>query len=96
MSELIIQDKYTIQFFTNRTDGLKYQEVKANTVSEHLIILNDLLNFISKTELNKKPYKTLLRNISTHFGEIKNYFLKKESYYRFYRHSKRSLISTFW
>lgn len=58
MNELHLQDKYLIPFFR---DVLGYQEVKANTVSNSLIIEEDLERFISETELNQKPYENLLR-----------------------------------
>lgn len=58
MNELHLQDKFLIPFFR---DGLGYQEVKANTVTQSLIIEEDLQSFISDTELNKKTYETLLR-----------------------------------
>jgi type I restriction enzyme R subunit len=41
-------------------DDLGYREVKANTVTYELIIEEDLQEFISQTELNKKPYEALL------------------------------------
>jgi len=56
MNELHLQDKFLIPFFR---DGLGYQEVKANTVTQSLIIEEDLQAFISDTELNKKPYAAL-------------------------------------
>ncbi len=58
MNELHLQDKFLLPFFR---DTLGYQEVKANTVSNSLIIEEDLERFISETELNQKPYETLLR-----------------------------------
>jgi len=58
MNELHLQDKFLIPFFR---DGLGYQEVKANTITQSLIIEEDLQAFISDTELNKKPYEILLR-----------------------------------
>jgi type I restriction enzyme R subunit len=58
MNELHLQDKFLIPFFR---DGLGYKEVKANTVTQSLIIEEDLQAFISGTELNKKPYETLLK-----------------------------------
>jgi hypothetical protein len=33
MKELDLQDKYLINFFCERADGLRYKEAKANTVS---------------------------------------------------------------
>ncbi|MDR6300816.1 DEAD/DEAH box helicase family protein [Mesonia maritima] len=61
MDELILQDKYLMNFFTNRTDGLQYKEVKANTVSKLHFIVEDLKYFISETTDNKKAYRTLLK-----------------------------------
>lgn len=58
MNELHLQDKFLIPFFR---DGLGYKEVKANTITQSLIIEEDLQAFISDTELNKKPYETLLK-----------------------------------
>jgi type I restriction enzyme R subunit len=58
MNELHLQDKFLIPFFQ---DGLGYKEVKANTVTQSLIIEEDLQAFISGAELNKKPYETLLK-----------------------------------
>jgi type I restriction enzyme R subunit len=58
MNELHLQDKFLIPFFR---EGLGYKEVKANTVTQALIIEEDLQAFISSTELNKKPYETLLK-----------------------------------
>lgn len=58
MHETQLQDKFIIPFFR---DTLGYQEVKANTVSNSLIIEEDLETFISTTELNQKPYETLLK-----------------------------------
>jgi len=58
MNELHLQDKFLIPFFR---DGLGYKEVKANTVTQSLIIEEDLQSFISDTTLNKKNYTTLLK-----------------------------------
>lgn len=58
MNELHLQDKFLLPFFR---DALGYQEVKANTVSNSLIIEEDLERFVSGTEMNKKPYESLLR-----------------------------------
>ena len=33
MNELDLQDKYLVNFFCERPDGLQYKEAKANTVS---------------------------------------------------------------
>jgi type I restriction enzyme, R subunit len=61
MSELHLQNKFLIPFFR---EGLGYQEVKANTITNALIIEEDLQTFISTTELNQKPYETLLKKYS--------------------------------
>ena len=58
MNETYLQDKFLIPFFR---DNLKYQEVKANTITNSLIIEEDLQTFISTTELNQKPYEILLK-----------------------------------
>jgi len=58
MNELYLQDKFLIPFFR---DGLGYKEVKANTVTQALIIEEDLQEFISEAALNKKPYEALLK-----------------------------------
>ena len=58
MNELHLQDKFLLPFFR---EYLGYKEVKANTVTESLIIEEDLQEFISETELNKKPYDALLK-----------------------------------
>ncbi|AKB36997.1 Type I restriction-modification system, restriction subunit R [Methanosarcina siciliae C2J] len=69
MNELHLQDKFLIPFFR---EGLGYREVKANTVTNSLIIEEDLQEFISQTELNKKPYETLLKR----YGGDKHQLLK--------------------
>ncbi|MGO4376544.1 hypothetical protein AB4Z21_38475, partial [Paenibacillus sp. MCAF20] len=58
MNELHLQDKFLLPFFR---EDLGYREVKANTVTNELIIEEDLQEFISQSELNKKPYEALLR-----------------------------------
>jgi type I restriction enzyme R subunit len=58
MNELHLQDKFLIPFFR---DVLGYKEVKANTVTQSLIIEEDLQAFISGTRQNKKPYEILLK-----------------------------------
>ena len=61
MKELQLQDKYLINFFCERSDGLGYSESPASTVSKDLFLENDLLAFLSETTLNKDNYKKLLR-----------------------------------
>lgn len=65
MTELDLQDKYLINFLCKRTDGLQYNEAKANTVSRNFFIIEDLKNFLSQTDLNQKNYKKLLRKFSS-------------------------------
>ncbi|NPD86374.1 type I restriction endonuclease subunit R [Lentimicrobium sp. L6] len=65
MNELELQDKYLINFLCERNDGLKYKEVKANTVSQQFFIVEDLKQFISETPLNKENYKKLLRKFNS-------------------------------
>lgn len=73
MNELDIQDKYLINFFCERADGLLYKEVKANTVSRQFFIVEDLKAFLSETSLNKENYKKLLRK----FGNNENVLIEK-------------------
>jgi type I restriction enzyme R subunit len=40
---------------------LGYKEVKANTVTQSLIIEEDLQAFIAESSLNEKPYEVLLK-----------------------------------
>ncbi|WP_271252198.1 DEAD/DEAH box helicase family protein [Pseudanabaena sp. Chao 1811] len=61
MNETHLQDKFLIPFFR---ESLGYQEVKANTVTNSLIIEEDLQTFISETELNQKNYELLLKKYS--------------------------------
>ena len=65
MQELDLQEKYLINFFCERADGLHYKEAKANTVSPQFFIIEDLKQFISETSLNKTNYKKLLRKFKT-------------------------------
>jgi len=51
MNEFDLQDKYLIDFFCQRADGLQYKEVKANTVSRHFFVVEDLKQFLSETSL---------------------------------------------
>lgn len=74
MKELDLQDKYLINFFCEREDGLKYNEAKANTVSSHFFVVEDLKNFISETTLNKNNYKKLLRKFNSE-KELVNAFM---------------------
>jgi type I restriction enzyme R subunit len=64
MNELDLQDKYLVNFFCERADGLQYNEAKANTVSAQFFINEDFKHFISETSLNKDNYKKLLKKFS--------------------------------
>ena len=69
MNELHLQDKFLIPYFV---DGLGYKEVKANTITNALIIEEDLQAFISDTELNKKPYEQLLKKYGSNHKKLLN------------------------
>lgn len=58
MNELHLQDKFLIPFFR---ESLGYKEVKANTVTQSLIIEEDLQAFIAESSINQKPYEALLK-----------------------------------
>jgi type I restriction enzyme R subunit len=58
MSELHLQDKFLVPWIKS---DLGYREFKPNTVTNSLIIEEDLQEFISSTTLNEKNYETLLR-----------------------------------
>mgnify|MGYP003639872344 CR=1 FL=1 len=70
MDELILQDKYLMNFFTNRVDGLQYKEVKANTVSKLHFVVEDLKYFISETTLNKTAYRKLLKKFDNNEKQL--------------------------
>ncbi|WP_046759152.1 type I restriction enzyme subunit R domain-containing protein [Kordia jejudonensis] len=70
MDELILQDKYLMNFFTNRADGLQYKEVKANTVSKLHFVVEDLKYFISETKLNKTAYRKLLKKFDNNEKQL--------------------------
>ena len=61
MSELHLQDKFLVPFIKSE---LGYREVKPNTVTNSLIIEEDLQEFISSTTLDAKNYEILLRKYS--------------------------------
>ncbi|SZD73611.1 Type-1 restriction enzyme R protein [Candidatus Ornithobacterium hominis] len=65
MKELDLQDKYLINFFCERKEGLGYKEAKANSVSPKFFITEDLKYFISETSLNKSNYKKLLKKFDS-------------------------------
>jgi len=65
MNELDLQDKYLVNFFCERPDGLQYKEAKANTVSSQFFINEDLKQFLSETSLNKDNYKKLSKKFNS-------------------------------
>ncbi len=73
MKELDLQDKYLMHFFCKSEDGLGYNEVKANTVSPDLFIIEDLKSFLSETELNKVNYKKLLKKFNSEKELLKEF-----------------------
>ena len=60
MKETDLQDKYVMTFLCEDPKGLRYKEVKANTVSPQFFIVEDLRRFLADTSLNQKSYKLLL------------------------------------
>jgi type I restriction enzyme R subunit len=76
MDELILQDKYLMNFFTQRTDGLQYKEVKANTVSKNHFVVEDLKYFISETSLNKTAYRKLLKIFANNEKQLLEEFME--------------------
>ena len=67
MSELHLQDKFLIPFFR---ESLGYQEVKANTITNSLIIEEDLQTVSATTELNQRAYETLLKKYSGNAAQL--------------------------
>lgn len=65
MNELDLQEKYLIQFLCQRSDGLGYHEVKANTVSAQFFVVEDLTHFIRETTLNRDNYRKLLSKFAS-------------------------------
>ncbi len=76
MDELVLQDKYLMNFFTQRTDGLQYKEVKANTVSKTHFVVEDLKYFISQTSLNKSAYRKLLKSFANNEKQLLEEFME--------------------
>lgn len=74
MNELQLQDKYLIRFLCDKTEGLKYKEVKANIVSENLFIKSDLREFLSETKHNSENYRKLLRQYANDETKLINDF----------------------
>ena len=58
MQETLLQDRFLLPYLC---DTLGYREVKPNTVSNSLIIEEDLAAFVAGTPLNAKNYAALLR-----------------------------------
>lgn len=69
MNELHLQDKFVVPFFTG---DLGFREVKPNTVTSSLIIEEDLLEFISTTQLNLKPFQLLLEKYEGNVKKLLN------------------------
>ena len=76
MNELHLQDKFLIPFFIDKVNGLGYKEVKANTISNNLIIEEDLKEFLKETSLNKDNYKKLLKKFKNE-DELIQEFIKE-------------------
>src|SRR5690606_11461527 len=76
MDELLLQEKYLLNFLTQRSDGLGYKEVKANTVSPQHIIVEDLKYFISETSVNKKSYRRLLKKYNNDESALLQEFME--------------------
>lgn len=74
MNELEIQDKYLVRFLCDKTEGLNYKEVKANTVSDNLFIKSDLREFLSGTKHNSENYRKLLRQYGNDETKLINDF----------------------
>jgi type I restriction enzyme R subunit len=75
MNEQQLQEKFLIPFFTDTLNGLGYHEVKANTVTSNLIIEEDLLTFLSSTELNRKNYEKILKKYKNDTAKLKRSFV---------------------
>jgi len=60
MKETDLQDKYVMKFLCEQPTGLRYREVKANTVSPQFFVVEDLRRFLAESSLNEKSYKALL------------------------------------
>jgi len=61
MNELQLQEKYVIDFFCYRKDGLGYREATSGLISDDLFLVKDLQEFLSQTDENKDSYKKLVR-----------------------------------
>ncbi len=77
MNELQLQDKFLIPFFTDNVNGLGYKEVKANTITNNLIIEDDLKQFLKETELNKANYETLLKKYGHNEDKLIKEFIEE-------------------
>ena len=65
MNELDLQNKYLVNSFCERQDGLQYKEAKVNTVFPQYFLVEDLNHFLSKTTLNKDSYEHFLNEKPT-------------------------------
>ena len=77
MNELHLQDKFLIPFFTDNVNGLGYREVKANTITNNLIIEEDLKEFLSQTILNKLNYQKLLKKYHSNEEKLIKDFIEE-------------------
>ena len=75
MIELQLQDKYLIRFLCDKSHGLNYKEIKANTVSDNLFVRGDLQEFLSDTTLNADNYKKLLRQYKNDESKLMKEFV---------------------
>ena len=75
MNEQQLQEKFLIPFFTDNIDGLGYREVKANTITNNLVIEEDLREFLNSTELNEKNYKKLLKKFGNNEAKLLSGFV---------------------
>ena len=77
MNELQLQDKFLIPFFTDNVNGLGYKEVKANTITNNLVIEEDLKQFLKETELNKVNYGALLKKYDHNEDKLIKEFIEE-------------------
>ncbi|MGH1387456.1 DEAD/DEAH box helicase family protein [Kordia sp.] len=75
MDELGLQQKYILDFLTNHGYGLRYKEVKANTVSKLCFIKEDLKYVLSETSQNKVAYRKLLKTYSNDEDQLLEEFM---------------------
>ena len=69
MNEKQLQERFLVPFFTKE---LGYTEVQANTITNSLIIEEDLQAFIAHSKLNKQPYQELLKKYQHNSQQLLN------------------------